>query len=132
MHPFYSTQIFRQLTETFPDAQICSYNPFLGIIPSEISDIYPASHNLMSRLDYKPDDFPSFIESMKSFLLQNRFGIITIVADKFMKKVAAQLIDHDKQDYQEQDDNNIKYMLAREKVVVEILDYDNNIVSKIR
>ncbi|HEX2557069.1 MAG TPA: tRNA guanosine(15) transglycosylase TgtA, partial [Nitrososphaera sp.] len=46
LHPFYSTKRFREIVKKFPDAQICSYSPFLGIIPVEISDVFPASHNL--------------------------------------------------------------------------------------
>ena len=44
--PFYSSSILRKLYEEFPDSSICLYNPFFGLIPVEISDIYPASHNI--------------------------------------------------------------------------------------
>ena len=49
IHPFYSTKDFLQIVKKFPNTQICTYNPFLGIIPAEISDIFPASHNLISK-----------------------------------------------------------------------------------
>ncbi|HLG37714.1 MAG TPA: tRNA guanosine(15) transglycosylase TgtA, partial [Nitrososphaera sp.] len=65
LHPFYSTRSYREMVKRFPDAQICSYNPFLGVIPAEISDVYPASHNLTTKSDHRPDDYPTFIESLK-------------------------------------------------------------------
>ncbi|HJU33531.1 MAG TPA: tRNA guanosine(15) transglycosylase TgtA [Nitrososphaera sp.] len=85
IHPFYSTGSYRRLVNKFPDAQICSYSPFLGIIPVEISDIFPASHNLATRSCYRAEDYPTFIESLKSFA--GRFEeIIVIAPDDFMRQ----------------------------------------------
>jgi 7-cyano-7-deazaguanine tRNA-ribosyltransferase len=85
IHPFYSTRSYKDIMKKFPDAQICSYSPFLGIIPAEISDIFPASHNLATRSSYKLEDYPTFIESLKSFA--GRFEEITVIApDDFMKQ----------------------------------------------
>jgi 7-cyano-7-deazaguanine tRNA-ribosyltransferase len=86
VHPFYSTRSYREAVKKFPDAQICSYNPFLGIIPAEISDVFPASHNLATRSAPRPEDYPTFIESLKVFA--GRFEEITIVADDFMEQAA--------------------------------------------
>ena len=36
LQPFYTTRDFVQLVKKFPDAQICVYNQFLGVIPVEI------------------------------------------------------------------------------------------------
>ena len=44
----------------FESFQICQYNPQLGLIPIEISDIFPAAHHETSRIDFKPDEFPTF------------------------------------------------------------------------
>lgn len=86
VHPFYSTRSYRDVVKKFPDAQVCSYSPFLGIIPAEISDVYPASHNLAARSGHRPEDYPTFIESLKEFA--GRFEETIIVADDFMKRAA--------------------------------------------
>jgi len=86
VHPFYSTKTYREIVKRYPDAQVCSYSPFLGIIPAEISDVFPASHNLATRSGHRPDDYPTFIESLKEFAA--RFEEVAIVADDFMKQAA--------------------------------------------
>jgi 7-cyano-7-deazaguanine tRNA-ribosyltransferase len=86
LRPFYSTRSYREIAERFPDAQVCSYNPFLGVIPAEISDIFPASHYLATRSDHRPDDYSTFIESLKEFA--GRFEQVAIVADGFMEQAA--------------------------------------------
>jgi 7-cyano-7-deazaguanine tRNA-ribosyltransferase len=90
VHPFYSTYDFLQIVKKFSNAQICTYNPFLGIIPAEISDIFPAAHNLISKklTTYQAKDYPSFIRSLNGFLkTNNTFEEIIIVADRFMHEV---------------------------------------------
>jgi len=86
VHPFYSTRTYREIVKRFPDAQVCSYSPFLGIIPAEISDVFPASHNLATRSGHRPDNYPTFIESLKEFA--GRFEEVAIVADDFMMQAA--------------------------------------------
>lgn len=86
VHPFYSTRSYRDVVKKFPDTQVCSYSPFLGIIPAEISDVFPASHNLAARSGHRPEDYPTFIESLKEFA--GRFEETIIVADDFMKHAA--------------------------------------------
>jgi 7-cyano-7-deazaguanine tRNA-ribosyltransferase len=86
VHPFYSTRTYRDVVKKFPDAQVCSYSPFLGIIPAEISDVFPASHNLAARSGHRPEDYPTFIESLKEFA--GRFEETIIVADDFMELAA--------------------------------------------
>jgi 7-cyano-7-deazaguanine tRNA-ribosyltransferase len=88
VHPFYSTKGFKALAKKFPDAQICTYSPFLGVIPAEISDVFPASHNVTSRAERKVEDYTSFIESLNAFLANNPFEDIVVVADGFMKQAA--------------------------------------------
>ena len=87
IHPFYSTRTYKDIIKKFPDAQVCSYSPFLGIIPAEISDVFPASHNLATRSCYRLEDYPTFIESLKSFA--HRFEEIAVISpDNFMKQAA--------------------------------------------
>jgi 7-cyano-7-deazaguanine tRNA-ribosyltransferase len=86
VHPFYSTRIYREVAKKSPDAQVCSYNPFLGIIPAEISDVFPASHNLATRSGHRPENYSTFVESLKEFAC--RFEEVVIVADYFMEHVA--------------------------------------------
>lgn len=87
IHPFYSTRTYKDIVKKFPDAQVCSYSPFLGIIPAEISDIFPASHNLAIRSCYRLEDYPTFMESLKSFA--GRFEEIAVISpDDFMKQAA--------------------------------------------
>jgi 7-cyano-7-deazaguanine tRNA-ribosyltransferase len=87
IHPFYSTRTYKDIIKKFPDAQVCTYSPFLGIIPAEISDIFPASHNLATRSCYRLEDYPTFIESLKSFA--RRFEEIAVISpDNFMKEAA--------------------------------------------
>jgi 7-cyano-7-deazaguanine tRNA-ribosyltransferase len=87
LHPFYSTRRFREIVKKFPDAQVCSYSPFLGIIPAEISDVFPASHNLATRTGQRPQDYPTFMDSLTKFAA--RFDEVAIVADDFMKEAVA-------------------------------------------
>lgn len=89
IHPFYATQDFKKLAKKFPEAQICTYNQFLGIIPAEISDIFPAAHNLAAKklTTYQANDYPSFVDSLKEFLAENDFEEIIIVADQFIKTI---------------------------------------------
>ena len=90
IHPFYSSTTFVNLTKKFPDAQICTYSPFLGIIPVEISDIFPAAHNLIPRktlTNSQAKDYPTFIDSLNRFLIENGFEEVMIVEDHFILEV---------------------------------------------
>ena len=85
VHPFYATRGFKVLSKKFPDAQIATYNPYLGIIPAEISDVFPASHNLTPRARRRASDYQPFVESLQTFA--SKFEEVTIVAaDDFMKQ----------------------------------------------
>lgn len=87
LQPFYSTRDFVDLLKKFPAAQICAYNKFLGIIPVEICDIFPAAHNVSSAdaaTRHQAKDYPSFLESLNNFLAHNTFENITIIANDFM------------------------------------------------
>jgi 7-cyano-7-deazaguanine tRNA-ribosyltransferase len=85
IHPFYCTTSYKDIVKKFPDAQVCSYSPFLGIIPAEISDVFPASHNLATRSGHRLEDYPTFIESLKSFA--GKFEKIVVISpDDFIKE----------------------------------------------
>jgi 7-cyano-7-deazaguanine tRNA-ribosyltransferase len=121
IHPFYSTRVFLQLAKKFPDSQICTYNPFLGIIPSEISDIFPAAHNLSCKKSANhnnPKNYPSFIESLDLFIVNNNFEEIIIVADTFMRQIV-----HDDHHY-----DNIPLI---KKLNPKVFDYDHDIITKL-
>ena len=126
IHPFYTTQDFFQIVKKFPNAQICTYNPFLGIIPAEISDIFPAAHNVVSKsttIHHQAQDYPSFIESLNGFLSVNRFEDITIVADHFMHQIVDDEGDEDKKKK-----NN---SLIIKKLNSKVFHYDQDIISKL-
>jgi 7-cyano-7-deazaguanine tRNA-ribosyltransferase len=88
--PFYCSHEYHKLSSKFSDSQICAYNPFIGIIPSEISDVYPAAHNLISRKKFdlnNAKDYPTFVTSLENFLSRNFFDEVIVVADDFMQGI---------------------------------------------
>ena len=61
--------------------QFCHYNPYLGLIPIEISDVYPAAHYVMAEsTQVRPDDFSVFTKTWQIFFEKNHFS--TIYHDK--------------------------------------------------
>ena len=89
IHPFYYSKDYYQIIRKFANSQVCTYNPFLGVIPVEISDIFPSSHNLISKSidQYQAQDYSTFIETLNTFLTMNHFEEIIIVADRFMQEI---------------------------------------------
>jgi 7-cyano-7-deazaguanine tRNA-ribosyltransferase len=87
--PFYLSQEYNMLKKKFSNldsVQFCQYNPFLGLIPLEISDIYPAAHNVMARLQYSPEDFTIFAKTWKIFFAKNNFtSVYCDKKDEFLK-----------------------------------------------
>ena len=77
--PAYVSNEYYSLRKKFknPDSiQFCNYNQFLGIIPIEIADIFPASHYMMVRNDCNPKNFPMFEETWKKFFAKNNFDTV--------------------------------------------------------
>ena len=114
IHPFYTTLQYRQIRKKLPDAQVCTYNRFLGVIPAEISDIFPAAHNLSLKnhlLTSRVEDYPTFKISLEKFLSTNNFNEVIVVADEFIKQILK--------------DPNIKALCTK------ILDFDINAISKL-
>jgi len=56
--------------------QFCFYDPHLGLIPLEVSDIYPAAHHVTANIGYNPEDFPVFAKTWKIFFNKNNFSDI--------------------------------------------------------
>ena len=70
----------------FDSIQVCQYNPHLGLIPIEISDIFPAAHHETARLNFKPDEFTVFEKTWKDFFNNNKFSEIHYDKDdEFLK-----------------------------------------------
>ena len=70
----------------FDSIQVCQYNPHLGLIPIEISDIFPAAHHETARLNFKPDEFTVFEKTWKDFFNNNKFLEVHYDKDdKFLK-----------------------------------------------
>ena len=87
--PFYLSTEYTILKKKFsnPESiQFCQYNPFLGLVPLEISDIFPAAHNVMARLEYSPEDFTIFAKTWKTFFEKNHFTTLYCDnKDEFLK-----------------------------------------------
>ena len=77
IRPFYTATEYNKLKKKFSsklnDIQFCQYNPFVGIIPLELSDLYPAAHYVSSEIEKNPEDFPEFVKTMNIFLRNNKF-----------------------------------------------------------
>tara|TARA_B100000959_G_scaffold215912_1_gene227412 strand:- start:183 stop:1694 length:1512 start_codon:yes stop_codon:yes gene_type:complete len=79
--PAYISNEYHNLKKKFkhPELiQFCNYNQFLGIIPIEIADVFPASHYVMTRNDFNPEDFPLFKETWQKFFEKNKFDVVYI------------------------------------------------------
>ncbi|MDC0154366.1 tRNA guanosine(15) transglycosylase TgtA [Nitrosopumilus sp.] len=74
--PGYLSQQYVSLkkkVKEFDTFQICQYNPQLGLIPIEISDIFPAAHHETSRINYDPKEFTEFQKTWEDFFKKNKF-----------------------------------------------------------
>ena len=87
--PGYLSYQYANLKKKFKDfesLQVCQYSPHLGLIPIEISDIFPAAHHETARVDWNPNEFPVFEETWKDFFTHNKFSEIHYnKEDKFLK-----------------------------------------------
>lgn len=76
----------KKKTSEFEKIQVCQYNAQLGLIPIEISDVFPAAHHEASRLDFDPKEFPEFEKTWKIFFENNKFSeIIYDKKDNFLR-----------------------------------------------
>ena len=87
--PGYLAQQYNALKKKFRDfesIQVCQYNPQLGLIPIEISDIFPAAHHENSRIKFYSKDFPVFEKTWIMFFENNQFAEIYYDKnDEFLK-----------------------------------------------
>ncbi|MDH3191607.1 MAG: tRNA guanosine(15) transglycosylase TgtA [Nitrosopumilus sp.] len=86
--PAYLSQQYLSLKKKLRDIdsiQICLYEPHLGLIPLEISDIFPAAHHETARIDFNPKEFSEFGITWKKFFENNKFSEIYFdKSDKFL------------------------------------------------
>ncbi|MDX1596690.1 MAG: tRNA-guanine transglycosylase, partial [Nitrosopumilaceae archaeon] len=74
--PGFLSPKYNELQKKFKNSeeiQVVQYNPFLGIIPIEISDIYPAAHHETSRIMFEPEKFVIYEKTWKKFFENNKF-----------------------------------------------------------
>ncbi len=86
--PAYLSQQYLSLKKKLDlsSIQICQYSPHLGLIPLEISDIFPAAHHETVRFDFNPRDFSEFEITWKKFFKNNKFSEIYFDRnDKFLR-----------------------------------------------
>ena len=93
--PAYLSPQYAALKKKFKEpnlVQFCQYNPFLGIIPFEISDIFPASHYVSSNSNFEPADFPEFAKTWKNFFDKNNFSEVYYDKDNYFLKYFSKII----------------------------------------
>ena len=93
--PGYLSHQYIELKKKFKDfdsIQVCQYNTQLGLIPIEISDIFPAAHHETSRVDFDPKEFPTFEKTWNIFFSNNTFSEIHYDKnDEFIKHFVKRL-----------------------------------------
>ena len=75
--PGYMSREYRELykrSNRDDDVQFCQYSPILGIIPIEISDIYPAAHHEQARVRVDPAACTEFAKTWDAFFENNGFA----------------------------------------------------------
>jgi 7-cyano-7-deazaguanine tRNA-ribosyltransferase len=80
--PFYLSRSYTLLKKRFDDSkvQFCQFNPILGLIPLEISDIYPAAHYVMSGTVTVAESM-ELASTVKAFLTKNNFKKIYVESE---------------------------------------------------
>ena len=76
----------------FGSFQVCQYDPVLGLIPAEISDVFPAAHHETARLEFDPGRFGEFGRTWEAFFGNNKFSEIHYdKGDRFLAYYARRL-----------------------------------------
>ena len=95
--PGYLSPQYARLGRDVPDlgsVQVCQYNPVLGLIPIEISDIFPAAHHETARIRFDPGQCQAFADTWRIFLENNRFSEVRYDKDdEFLRYYAGTLPD---------------------------------------
>lgn len=91
--PFYLSKSYTKLKKRFDgnSVQFCQFNPAVGLIPLEISDLYPAAHYLMSDTNPDPSKYPEFAKTLKVFVTKNKFKKIHLENNEFLTYFKKQL-----------------------------------------
>ncbi|MEM2760529.1 MAG: tRNA guanosine(15) transglycosylase TgtA [Nitrososphaerales archaeon] len=83
-HPLYGQ--YKELRNMLDNSvQLAYYSPFLGIVPEEISDIFPAAHHVAVRVKFDPSEFVTFESVLRSYVNENKFEHVVGVADDFLE-----------------------------------------------
>ncbi|MFQ5941699.1 MAG: tRNA guanosine(15) transglycosylase TgtA, partial [Nitrososphaerales archaeon] len=83
-HPFYRQHIeLRRILDS--NVQFAYYSPFLGVVPDEISDVFPAAQHFAARGKSEPSDFETFGNALTSYVKKNEFKLVVAVADDFLE-----------------------------------------------
>ena len=85
--PAYLSREYRALGAG-SDTQVCQYSPFLGPIPVELSDLYPAAHHVAASAAYSPRDFETFGRAWDAFVGSNGFEDVRYKRDGFIEYFA--------------------------------------------
>ncbi len=67
---------YLSINDTDPDVLVCIYTPHLGLIPLDLSDLYPAAHHLDSNIHRNPQDYPTFGDSWDDFIRNHNINHI--------------------------------------------------------
>ncbi|MEM3065504.1 MAG: tRNA guanosine(15) transglycosylase TgtA [Candidatus Nitrosotenuis sp.] len=72
--PFYLSASYNLLKKRFKDSkfQFCQFNPIIGLIPLEISDVYPAAHYVMADTA-DATEYAELANIVRAFLTKNKF-----------------------------------------------------------
>lgn len=87
--PFYLSNEYNKLKKKYKKdiekIQFCQYNPFLGIIPLELSDMFPAAHYVASDIDHNMNDFSEFTKTWNLFFKHNKFKNVYAANTEFLR-----------------------------------------------
>lgn len=93
--PAYASAEYASLSSRFKDPekiQFCQYDPYLGIIPIEISDLFPAAHHVTGGPDPRPADCTELVRTWEIFFKRNNFTEIRYdKKDKFLGYLVKQI-----------------------------------------
>lgn len=89
IRPFYLSSEYNKLKKKFSskinEVQFCQYSPFLGLIPLELSDIFPAAHYVTSNVNFEADEFVEFSKTWNIFFKHNKFKNVHAINSEFLK-----------------------------------------------
>ena len=85
--PAYLAPEQAELEKLFDDpnkVQFCRYSRYLGLIPLEISDLYPAAHYMETRVEDSASVYPEFTKTWEKFFSNNSFETVYYSDDEFL------------------------------------------------